>query len=413
MKRAVSIALFSLSLLGAGAATAQGSVEQAKVFFDAGATAYAKGDFRAAIQAFEEAYRLSQRPAILFSMAQAHRRQYFVDRRPDDVRRAVDLYKQYIGKVPQGGRKADAVQALSELDVTLQRLGGDAGDKGAPAQAVKAQTRLMVTSPVKDSKVSLDGAAPVELPLIAEVKPGKHVIKVMAEGYFEEQREVLAVEGNLIPNDVPLRERPAKLTVKARDGAEIAVDGRPMGVTPLVAPIEVPSGRHLIAVTKNGSRAFTLEVDLSHGEEKTVVASLPVTGQRVTAFGFIGLGVAGVGVGAAAAVMTLREQALANDVLAKKKKSNITGDELASYNASLKARDDWRRVAIAGLAAGGAVAATGLLLYAFDQPVITLSPPKLEDRPKKPVQKDEAPVEISAVPSLAPGFLGGSFVGRF
>ena len=137
MRRTViAAALASALSLGATAARAQaqgGSVEQAKMFFTAGATAYSKGDFRAAIQAFEEAHKLAPRPAILFSMAQAYKRQYFVDRRPEDLRRAVDLYKQYVADVQQGGRRGDAVQALSELEPMLQRVGGDAAAGPAPA----------------------------------------------------------------------------------------------------------------------------------------------------------------------------------------------------------------------------------------------------------------------------------------
>ena len=60
--------------------------------------------------------------AILFSTAQAYRRQYFVDREPAKLKRAVDLYRQYVGEVAQGGRRDDAVQHLSDLEPLLARV---------------------------------------------------------------------------------------------------------------------------------------------------------------------------------------------------------------------------------------------------------------------------------------------------
>ena len=44
-----------------------------------------------AIKAFDEAYRLAPRPGVTFSLAQAHRRQYGLDRKPDDLRGALLL----------------------------------------------------------------------------------------------------------------------------------------------------------------------------------------------------------------------------------------------------------------------------------------------------------------------------------
>ena len=68
-----------------------------------------------------------------------------------------------------------------------------------------------------------------------------------------------------------------------------------------------------------------------------------------------------------------------------------------------------RKVSLAGFGAGGAVAVAGLLLYAFDQPAIDLSQRPPEERPKTTTPKREDPtMEMSALPVLSPGFLGGS-----
>ena len=84
-------------------------VERAKESFRAGATAYAAGDYLAAIQALDAAYQLTPLPAIAFSLGQAERRQYFVDHASDHLRRAISLFHRYVELSPTGSRRADAL----------------------------------------------------------------------------------------------------------------------------------------------------------------------------------------------------------------------------------------------------------------------------------------------------------------
>ena len=74
MRRALAAAGLVVALsITARARADDAAVERAQALFNVGAQAYAQGDFSGAIDAFEEAYRVSQRPGILFSIAQAHR----------------------------------------------------------------------------------------------------------------------------------------------------------------------------------------------------------------------------------------------------------------------------------------------------------------------------------------------------
>jgi len=65
-------------------------------------------------------------------------------------------------------------------------------------------------------------------PFTGHVKPGKHTVRVTAPGYFDETRDVPVAAGQMVPVDVPLREKPGHLTVRARDGAQVSIDGRPL-----------------------------------------------------------------------------------------------------------------------------------------------------------------------------------------
>src|SRR5262249_6577953 len=153
------------------------------------------------------------------------------------------------------------------LEPVVARLppeGAPAAGAAAPPP-IKAQTRLMVESSTPGAMVSLDSEKPGPAPFISEVKPGKHHVVVTSDGYFDGERDVSAIEGEIIPVDMTLKERPAKLTVEGTSGAQISVDGRFTGTVPQQAPIELTSGRHLVTVTKSGYKAFSQELDFTRG----------------------------------------------------------------------------------------------------------------------------------------------------
>ena len=129
-------------------------IPKAKTLFDLGAKAYDSENFAAAIQAFQEAYRLSQRPGPIFSTAQSYRRLYNTDRKVDTLRQAIAYYKLYIEKQKAGGRIAEAQQALGDLEAILAGLSSPGGAVAAASAVpsvvdLKPKTRLMVSSPTK------------------------------------------------------------------------------------------------------------------------------------------------------------------------------------------------------------------------------------------------------------------------
>lgn len=397
----------------ASPARAQDATQQAKTLFDVGAQAYQAGNFQAAIQAFGEAYRLAPRAGILFSMAQAHRRQYFIGKRPEHLREALRAYREYVAKVEQGGRRAEAAQAIAELEPMAERL-DKTPEASRPPPEVKPQTRVMVTSQTRDATIALDGARAVELPLIAEVKPGKHTLEVSAPGYFPEKREIQAADGGVVALDIPLRERPSVLTIAAGAGADVTIDGRLSGATPLAKPIELTPGSHLVSLTKGGHRAFAEEIDLGRGEARTLTVKLEQTPQRIASYMLIGVGAAGAVAGGVLAGFAVREQKLAQDIDAQREKGGLAEAKIADYDEHRAARDEYRRAA--GIALGGAllVGGTGLLLFVFDRPGATAAPRRRDDAPKPAApQPRDAPMEMSAVPLIGPGLYGASLSGRF
>jgi tetratricopeptide (TPR) repeat protein len=408
----VALAFASSVALAAPAALAQSSTDKAKMLFNAGAAAYSAGQFNAAIQAFDEANRLLPKPQIGFSLAQAHRRQYFVDKNGEHLRVAVKLFQDYLAQVPEGGRRGDAAQALGELEPLLARAGGE---PSAPASmsASKDPTRLMVLASPEDAAVEIDGKA-AKAGMAVDVTPGKHHVKVSAPGYFPDEKDVAALEHALRPVDVALKEKPARLVIEGPSGATVTIDGRPSGETPLLVPIEVPAGTHLVVITKNGHRAFSQDVEVGRDELKKIPVDLKASGQRTAAWGFFIGGAAALVTGGVFTAVMFKNQGDASSILDKRGDGSLTPDDLAAYDRARDRRDGWAAASAVAFGVGGAAIATGLVLYLFDAPQVTL-PARAPEERKKPTTPagPKEPIEMSFTPLFAPGMSGAGVVGRF
>lgn len=418
MKTSLCVVLmaFAATALAPSAASAEEDIEQAKALYNAGAQAYAATRYRDAVQSFEAAYRKAPRPALLFSLAQAYRRLYVVEQSPEALRAAIANYRRYLEQVPQGGRRADATEALSELGVMAARLeasapsspAASAAPEAAPAD-VRPRTRINVTSPTAGARVSIDGGALADVPLMAEVQPGKHRIKITADGHVDEEREVVAIEGDILGIDRELRERPALLQVKAPVGAQVTLDGRLVGTTPL-PPLQVAPGKRFFVATKNGHTPFSRELTLRRGERRVIEVSLSSSFQRKMSYGLVAVGVLSAGVGVLTLASGLEEEEQAREIADKRAVQGISEEELGDYQAHLDTRDELANATMGLFGTAAAFALGGFVFYAFDTP----NPPPLPARTDPAPARTGGPMlELSAVPILGPGLGGAGLVGRF
>jgi len=351
-------------------AGAQASPGDAKRYFEAGAAAYSAGDYQAAAQAFEVAYRLQPLPAIAFSLAQAERRQYFVSHDVAHLTHAIELYRSYLAAVPKGGRRADATDALAQLEpLALARSAepalSDTGSEGVEPAA--PQTRLMVRCQAPNATVALDAAAPVPAPLISETSPGAHRVRVEAPGYFPAEQEVTAVAGELVPIEVALRQRPAVLRVEGDVDAEVYVDGslaRPAADGRLM----LDAGSHVIAFAKKGRRLQRITVGFSAGETKVLTPQLKWTGQRITAVTLFAVAGGALVTGGVFTGLALGAEHSAHTIDAQRRVMAISPAQRVEYGEAVDARSRSRIVAVAGLGVGVATLLSGLLLFQLDDP---------------------------------------------
>jgi hypothetical protein len=358
----------------------------AERYFKAGAKAFAAQSFEAAATNFDEAYKALPMPEIAFSAAQAYRKAYQVEAKPEFVKRAVELYEFYLSKVKSGGRVGDAAHNHAQMKRELDRLGA-AGIKTSSTAAPK--TRLGINVSAADQAASDIGTLreigdpavdtaikgltatvdrkPVEPFSLVEVDAKEHVIAVAADGYFPVEKKTVAVEGQSTLVDVELKPKPAKLTVKTEGDAKILVDGRTVATTPS-GPVDLPQGKHLLAVLRNGREPFAQEVALNRGQDLAVNAELHKTGRRKAVpwiFGGAGLLAAGA---VTTAIVAHSRNSHAEDLQQMIEMGNQPPSVADDYDSTIKSRD--KLVTWTWILGGAAVAAagTGTLLLVFDTP---------------------------------------------
>lgn len=398
-----------LIMLTLCAATAYAEdTKAAERYFRAGEKAYKAQNFAAAAQNFEEAYKAAAIPEIAFSAAQAYRRQFRVDPKPEYVKRSVELYTEYLDKVKTGGRVGDAADSLGEMKRELDRLGGMSMVKMTPiaertALGINAELEaesqgggMREIADLPDSTnvkviVTIDGK-PVPPYEMIDLEPGPHAIHVEAEGYLPVDRTDRAFKGAAVFVDVKLLPKPAQVTVDTDRGARIRVDGRPVGTAPTT--FEVPAGRHVIAISREGREPIARELVVTRGQRLTVRESLEKTSRR-RAVPWIYAAAGGLVVVAASTAVyaSVQDSGASEKLDAILTRGDALEGERRSYEAQLQRRDDaiagtW---VLGGLAVG--VAALATTLYVFDSPS--------DDR-------------VRVTPMMSAGGVGGAqVIGRF
>jgi len=357
-----------VSVASASFAATPEEVADARRYFEAGKRAFAETKYDAAIAAFRQAQRVSPHPAILFTLAQAHRLRYFVTRQPDDLAEARRLYTKYLGEAKRGRRRDHAVEHLSTIEPLILRL--EAAGKLTGGAAVKGPpTQLMVSVSVDGATVRLDDGAPSEAPLIEVVEPGSHAIVVEAAGYFTKETSRVVTEGLIAVVDVELEPIPATVRVTAPEGARVLVGGQLAGEAPLTKALSLPEGTHRIEVLASGQEPYVRELATAKAATIDLDIDLDATTQRHAAWWILGA----AGVSAIAGGVTLGlaidaetdAKAISNRLEAGKP---LTAEQIDRYGSRKASRGRLRPVAGGFLIATLVTGVTGALLYAFDEP---------------------------------------------
>jgi hypothetical protein len=166
------------------------------------------------------------------------------------------------------------------------------------ASEARPSGRLVVRTRPSGARVEINGRSRGTSPLtLTDLPYGRHTVRITQDGYTAAQRRVtLSARRPAHSLDVPLTRTaraaaPASrasepsgnayvgsVVVESRPaGAQVFLDGRGVGVTPLSIP-SVPIGSHVVRLELSGHKRWSTPIRVVAGERVRVAASLEETG---------------------------------------------------------------------------------------------------------------------------------------
>lgn len=253
MKRLAFALLVVLLPLGARADDREGAARE----FRAGVRAYDRGEYNEAIEHFERSRRLQRVARTLYNLAQAQRalRRYgeairsleryleeargqgreagTLARARDEIRTLRRLVAQLTVVVDQpgatvtvDGREAGVTPLRSSLllapgrhtiEVRLDRhrttfrevelIAAQPAQLRIRLEPLRDPATLVLSSDPEEAGVTIDGVDHVLTPWVGEIQPGRHVLELTADGYFDEELEITVAPNQRRRVHVPMSER--------------------------------------------------------------------------------------------------------------------------------------------------------------------------------------------------------------
>jgi hypothetical protein len=226
---------------------------EARERFDTGLHLFEKGENAGALAEFKRAYQLIPNPVVLYNMGLV----YAAMNRPVDALDALNQFLADPGAATAEQKHATEVRAEQEKRI--------------------AQLVILTDHP---ATVEVDGVevghTPLSKPL--RVASGSHVVAVEAPGFLGSRREV-TLAGQLTETIAmamqPTDTRMAQLVVTtAIPGAEVVVNGKRVGATPLPASVAVPPGKVNVELQRAGYVTSAQTIALDEGARGELTFSL-------------------------------------------------------------------------------------------------------------------------------------------
>jgi hypothetical protein len=212
-----------------------------------------------------------------------------------DVERALDYFLESRKAYPSSKNTGNAAlcldrlgrydEALEMYEALLLEFGGDldADDRatiGPAMAALRAKVGGLSLSSNVDGQVVVDGRARGKLPLTAPIRlaRGKHVVRVIKDGYVPFERSIVVEVGATVPLDVELAPLAGMGLLRVEDprnvGSDVFVDRANVGVSPWEGT--VAAGRHVVWTQRGESSASPIAAIVIEGQVALVrLSSVP------------------------------------------------------------------------------------------------------------------------------------------
>lgn len=235
-----------------------------KAQFAQGVRLFDAEGYAQALTLFEAVWTRTQAPAVRFNLAMTH------------------------------AQLGQPVEAVAQFDALLAAPGSFPPERLARARTLRDQQaaligHLTLDTPVAALVVEVDGRSHAVAPGEAvPVNPGQRFVTVLAQGHLPWREAVAVAAGStqaLTPKLVRSELRPAQVRVVCPlADVEVRVDGRAVGLTPLLAALELSPGAHALSAHRDGYRPISVGLDLAEGARESLRfdpqpdAAAPATG---------------------------------------------------------------------------------------------------------------------------------------
>jgi tRNA A-37 threonylcarbamoyl transferase component Bud32 len=114
------------------------------------------------------------------------------------------------------------------------------------------------------AEIYVDGVYRGDSPpaLRLELVAGNHSLECRRPGHESYRESLRIVPGELSRRSVTLRKFKGMLSVATQEGAQIYVDGKLIGVTPLRRPLDIDAGDHMVTIKKPGFNTWSSPVTI-------------------------------------------------------------------------------------------------------------------------------------------------------
>jgi hypothetical protein len=222
----------------------------AKASYDAAKLLFTDGDYKGARVKFQSAFEDSKDPRLLWNMAVCEEKLRHYSRVVNDINR----YLTESGAAISDQERNDAKQLRDTI------------------QGFTAGITLKISEP--DADVLLDGEvvgkSPLAAPIVADI--GERQVVVRKAGFGEFSQTIQLSGPQTIDVQLVKQTHEGRLEVTAPDGAQIKIDGQPMGIGTWSGVL--PSGGHQLLVSAPHMRNYQSEVVLTDAQTRTVGVTL-------------------------------------------------------------------------------------------------------------------------------------------
>jgi len=131
-----------------------------------------------------------------------------------------------------------------------------------PEQKPVARIGFLSVASTPAAEVWVDGVYKGDAPVKLELRSGRHSVELRHPNYEPYQENLRITSGELSRRNVTMKKMQGSISLATQEGAELFVDGERYGMTPIMRPIVLDAGRHMLSLKKQGYFEWSSEVTI-------------------------------------------------------------------------------------------------------------------------------------------------------